>query len=77
MQNVVETNSGEEFTSTHAHSAEADAATANRQQSMAIRMHGQRLLIHGPPACQSAGLLALFYPLHQIRLYLPQSVEHV
>jgi len=31
--------------STHAHSAKADVATASRQQSMATKMYGQRILI--------------------------------
>jgi len=38
---------------THAHSAEADVATASRQQSMATTMHGQRLVIDFGPLLPS------------------------
>jgi hypothetical protein len=36
------------FHSTHAHSAEADAATASRQKSTVTAIHGERLVISAP-----------------------------
>ncbi len=44
--------------STHAHSAEADVATASRQQSMATTMHGQRVVIGCPCSVAERALVA-------------------